>query len=163
MKKQKVLRVLSLTVWAALLIGVLAGCGGDKQEPKGELTAGQIAEKLAGLAAAQGLESAADYADVFYAQVDFEKVEDFEVLSPMMNVKASEIAVFRVKDETDGPEIQQALEQRAQDVRDSFEFYLEDQYEIAQKAEVRVKGPFVCLMIDENAADMAEEFEKMVK
>lgn len=160
MTKKKSLSAIVLAMLAALLLGMPAGCG--KQEPQ-DLTVGQIAEKLAGLAAAQGLESAADYADVFYAQVDFEKVEDFEVLSPMMNVKASEIAVFRVKDETDGPEIQQALEQRAQDVRDSFEFYLEDQYEIAQKAEVRVKGPFVCLMIDENAADMAEEFEKMVK
>lgn len=158
MTKKKSLSAIVLAMLAALLLGMPAGCG--KQEPQ-DLTVGQIAEKLAGLAAAQGLESAADYADVFYAQVDFEKVEDFEVLSPMMNVKASEIAVFRVKDETDGPEIQQALEQRAQDVRDSFEFYLEDQYEIAQKAEVRVKGPFVCLMIDENAADMAEEFEKM--
>lgn len=158
MTKKKSLSAIVLAMLAALLMGMPAGCG--KQEPQ-DLTVGQIAEKLAGLAAAQGLESAADYADVFYAQVDFEKVEDFEVLSPMMNVKASEIAVFRVKDETDGPEIQQALEQRAQDVRDSFEFYLEDQYEIAQKAEVRVKGPFVCLMIDENAADMAEEFEKM--
>lgn len=160
MTKKKSLSAIVLAMLAALLLGMPAGCG--KQEPQ-DLTVGQIAEKLAGLAAAQGLESAADYADVFYAQVDFEKVEDFEVLSPMMNVKASEIAVFRVKDETDGPEIQQALEQRAQDVRNSFEFYLEDQYEIAQKAEVRVKGPFVCLMIDENAADMAEEFEKMVK
>lgn len=158
MTKKKSLSAIVLAMLAALLLGMPAGCG--KQEPQ-DLTVGQIAEKLAGLAAAQGLESAADYADVFYAQVDFEKVEDFEVLSPMMNVKASEIAVFRVKDETDGPEIQQALEQRAQDVQGSFEFYLEDQYEIAQKAEVRVKGPFVCLMIDENAADMAEEFEKM--
>lgn len=158
MTKKKSLSAIVLAMLAALLLGMPAGCG--KQEPQ-DLTVGQIAEKLAGLAAAQGLESAADYADVFYAQVDFEKVEDFEVLSPMMNVKASEIAVFQVKDKDDAPEIQQALEQRAQDVRDSFEFYLEDQYEIAQKAEVRVKGPFVCLMIDENAADMAEEFEKM--
>ena len=150
MKKQKILRILSLTMLAVLLTGALAGCG--EQEPKEELTAGQIAEKLAALAEAQGLESAADYADVFYGQADFDKVEEFEVLSPMMNVKASEIAVFRAKDESDAPALQLALEQRAQDVQTSFEFYLEDQYEIAQNAIVRRKGAFVCLVIDENAS-----------
>ena len=112
MKKQKILRILSLAMLTVLLTGALAGCG--EQEPKEELSAGQIAEKLAVLAEAQGLESAADYADVFYGQADFDKVEEFEVLSPMMNVKASEIAVFRAKDESDAPALQQALEQRAQ-------------------------------------------------
>lgn len=160
MKKQKILRILSLAMLTVLLTGALAGCG--EQEPKEELTAGQIAEKLAALAEAQGLESAADYADVFYGQADFDKVEEFEVLSPMMNVKASEIAVFRAKDESDAPALQQALEQRAQDVQASFEFYLEDQYAIAQKAIVRRKGAFVCLVIDENASEIAEEFEKLV-
>ena len=55
MKKQKILRILSLTMLAVLLTGALAGCG--EQEPKEELTAGQIAEKLAALAEAQGLEA----------------------------------------------------------------------------------------------------------
>ena len=161
MKNRNLLRIVSLTMLAALLIGALAGCG-KEQGPKEELSASQVAEKLSELAAAQGLESAVDYADVFYG-ADFDKVEEFEVLSPMMNVKASEIAVFRVKDEKDGPEIQRALEQRAKDVQASFEFYLEDQYEIAKKAEIRSSGPFICLIIDENAAEMAEEFEEMMK
>ena len=56
MKKQKILRILSLAMLTVLLTGALAGCG--EQEPKEELSAGQIAEKLAVLAEAQGLEKA---------------------------------------------------------------------------------------------------------
>lgn len=156
MKKRKNLRLFALAAGLALLLA-LAGCGKEQKE---QLTAGQIAEKLAEQAAAQGLESAADYAEVFYG-MDFDKIEEFEVLSPMMNVKASEIAVFRLKDEDDAAQVQKALEQRAQDVQSSFELYLEDQYEIAKKAEIRVQGNTLCLIIDENAADLAAEFEKI--
>ena len=44
MKKQKILRILSLAMLTVLLTGALAGCG--EQEPKEELSAGQIAEML---------------------------------------------------------------------------------------------------------------------
>lgn len=156
MKKRKIFQLFALVMGAVLLLS-LTGCGKEQKE---QLTAGQIAEKLAEQAAAEGLQSAADYADVFYG-MDFDKVAEFEVLSPMMNVKASEIAVFRVKDEKDAAEIQKSLEQRASDVQASFELYLEDQYEIAKQAEIRVQGDTLCLIIDEKAADLAEEFEKI--
>ena len=160
MKKQ--IRVWSLVLAAALLLG-LAGCGKgqDKEQDKEQLTAEQIAEKLAEQAAFPDLQSAVDYMDVFYSQLDLDKVEQYEVLSPMMNVQASEIAVFQVKEEGDVEAVRQAVEQRAQDIQTSFEHYLEDQYEIAKQAEIKVKDKTICLIIDENAADLSALFDEI--
>ena len=97
----------------------------------------------------------------FYPTLDLSKMESYCVKGPMMNVKAGEVAVFQVKDSADVPAVKQVLQQRAADVAKSFENYLQDQYEIAQKAQVCTKGNYVALIIDGNAAALAQLFDSL--
>ena len=61
----------------------------------------------------------------------------------------------------DDAAVKQVLQQRAADVAKSFENYLQDQYEIAQKAQVCTKGNDVALIIDGNAAALAQLFDSL--
>lgn len=138
-------------------------------EPEPEPQPGKTAKEIADALLAQSAIGAGNVSDMgemglmsaFYPTLDLSKMESYCVKGPMMNVKAGEVAVFQVKDSADVPAVKQVLQQRAADVAKSFENYLQDQYEIAQKAQVCTKGNYVALIIDGNAAALAQLFDSL--
>ena len=138
-------------------------------EPEPKPQPGKTAKEIADALLAQSAIGAGNVSDMgelglmsaFYPTLDLSKMESYCVKGPMMNVKAGEVAVFQVKDSADVPAVKQVLQQRAADVAKSFENYLQDQYEIAQKAQVCTKGNYVALIIDGNAAALAQLFDSL--
>ncbi|RIX60651.1 DUF4358 domain-containing protein [Paenibacillus nanensis] len=90
-------------------------------------------------------------------------LEDYTIMTPLMNIKTNELAVLKVKDAKDLEAVQEGVKQRAADVQKVFETYLQDQYENAKNYKLVVKGSYVLFVISENADDMAAEFEALVK
>lgn len=90
-------------------------------------------------------------------------LEDYTIMTPLMNIKTNELAVLKVKDAKDLEAVQEGVKQRAADVQKIFETYLQDQYENAKNYKLVVKGSYVLFVISENADDMAAEFEALVK
>ena len=138
-------------------------------EPEPKPQPGKTAKEIADALLAQSAIGAGNVSDMgelglmsaFYPTLDLSKMESYCVKGPMMNVKAGEVAVFQVKDSADVPAVKQVLQQRAADVAKSFEHYLQDQYEFAQKAQVCTKGNYVALIIDGNAAALAQLFDSL--
>ena len=92
--------------------------------------------------------------DVFY--VDPEDTNSYFGQFAMVNVSSANVIVVEAKGEDQVASIQESLEKRKDDVCNSFEMYLPDQYEIAQNGKVITKGNYVALLIIENV-DRAEE------
>ncbi|WP_240644503.1 DUF4358 domain-containing protein [Paenibacillus paeoniae] len=90
-------------------------------------------------------------------------LEDYAIMSPLMNVKTNEVAVLKVKDAKDIATVEEAVKKRAADVQKQFETYLQDQYENAKNFQVVKKGDYVLFVISESADDIVAEFETLVK
>ena len=92
--------------------------------------------------------------------IDPEKLADYAIRIPMMNVKSNEIAILKVKDEADVPAVEEAVKQRAQIVQQQFETYLPDQYENAKNYKVVTKGNYVLFVISDQADELVTEYDR---
>ena len=99
-----------------------------------------------------------DVISEFYG-VDLSKLADKAVMMPMMNVKATEVAIFKLNDAADAAAFEEACRNRAESVAANFEFYLEDQYEAAKNPEIKTIGNYVVMIICEIAPDMMATVE----
>lgn len=86
-------------------------------------------------------------------------LEDFSVRIPMMNIKTNEIAIFKVKDANDIPDVEAAVKERAENVMKQFEHYLPDQYENAKNYKIVVKGNYVLFVISDRADELIKVYD----
>ncbi|MDQ0086894.1 hypothetical protein J2T12_000288 [Paenibacillus anaericanus] len=86
-------------------------------------------------------------------------LDQYTIMTPMMNIKTNEIAILKVKDAKDIPTVEEAVKQRATDIQKQFETYLPDQYENAKNYKLITKGNYVIFIISENADDIEKAFE----
>lgn len=78
-----------------------------------------------------------------------EKVEEFSVRVPMMNVTATELAAFKAASEDDVQTVVDGINQRVQELTTQWETYLPDQLELVQNHKLLVQGRYVFLIIGE--------------
>lgn len=91
--------------------------------------------------------------------IDAALLEQYTIMSPMMNIKTNEIAVFKVKDAKDIAAVEDGIKKRAGDVQKTFETYLQDQYEIAKNYKLVTKGNYIFFVISEDADKFVSEFD----
>ncbi|MDQ8739427.1 DUF4358 domain-containing protein [Paenibacillus sp. LHD-38] len=91
--------------------------------------------------------------------IDAALLEQYTIMSPMMNIKTNEIAVFKVKDAKDIAAVEDGIKKRAGDVQKTFETYLQDQYEIAKNYKLVTKGNYIFFVISEKADKFVSEFD----
>jgi len=155
MKKRIV--VIMLTV---ILGCMLTACSGKKEtavEP--ELSAKEMADKMVEKVEQPAqVELKADEVKTLY-HLDPEKLEEYAIRIPMMNVKTNEIAILKVKDAKDIPDVESAVKQRAEEVKKQFETYLPDQYENAKNYKLVTKGNYVLLVISDKSDELVKEYE----
>lgn len=91
--------------------------------------------------------------------IDPALLEEYTIMSPMMNIKTNEVAIFKVKDAKDAAAVEEGVEKRAADVQKTFETYLQDQYENAKNYKLVTKGNYVFFVISEQADKLVTEFD----
>lgn len=93
--------------------------------------------------------------------LDAALLDQYTIMTPMMNIKTNEVAIIKVKDAKDVPAVEEAIKKRAGDVQKQFETYLQDQYENAKNYKLVTKGKYVLFVISDSAeADkLVAEFE----
>ncbi|MDQ0059959.1 DUF4358 domain-containing protein [Paenibacillus harenae] len=98
-------------------------------------------------------------AQMYY--LDAALLDQYTIMTPMMNIKTNEVAIIKVKDAKDVPAVEEAIKKRAGDVQKQFETYLQDQYENAKNYKLVTKGKYVLFVISDSAeADkLVAEFE----
>ena len=115
-------------LFLATIIGalLLAGCsGGKSDQAEPGMTANEMVdEMLTQVEQPAMMELTTDQVKEIY-NIDPEMLEEYAIRIPMMNVKTNEIAILKVKNEADVPQVEQALKQRAENVQKQFETYLQ--------------------------------------
>lgn len=155
---KKLTMFLMLTIVGGLL---LAACSNDEpQVVEPTLSANEMVdEMLAKIEQPMMMELTDEQVQEVY-NIDPEKLADYAIRIPMMNVKSNEIAILKVKDVADVPAVEEAVKQRAQTVQQQFETYLPDQYENAKNYKVVTKGNYVLFVISDQADELVTEYDR---
>ncbi|WP_313892740.1 DUF4358 domain-containing protein [Psychrobacillus sp.] len=159
MKKRMVLLILTLVLGM-----VIAACSGDKSANiEAKLSAKEMIDQMMEKVEQPSLmELQPDEVKSLY-NIEPEKLEDFSIRIPMMNVKTNEIAILKVKDAKDVADVELAVKERAESVQKQFEHYLPDQYENAKNYKLITKGNYVLLIISDKPDELVEVYESFFK
>ena len=80
----------------------------------------------------------------------------------MMNVKSHTLYIAKVKDAADMDAVKTAFQTRKEQMEQSFERYLEDQYEIAKAGQIVTSGNWVMLVICEDSPKVVDRFNELM-
>lgn len=154
---KKLQMFLMVTILGGLL---LAGCSKDSSEAvEPELTTNEMMDKmLEEVEQPMLMELQADQVQDVY-NLDPEMLEEYSIRIPMMNVKSNEIAILKVKNTEDVPEVEEAVKQRVEIVKKQFETYLPDQYENAENYKLVTKGNYVLFVISAEADELVTIYD----
>jgi predicted small lipoprotein YifL len=154
-------KTLTLILAALTLVLALTGCAaGEKAPAVKDIPSADVYAALEGKYEYPSVMAMDDTLLADFYGVDPAKCTDYTVMMPMMNVKATEIAIFRLKDAADAPAFAEACAARAEAVAASFEFYLQDQYEVAKAPQIKTVGNYVLMIIFEEAEAMMKTVEE---
>lgn len=92
--------------------------------------------------------------------IDTELLASYSVNMPMMNIAATEISVFEVKDKANIDAVKAGIEKRQKALEEQWKSYLPEQLELVQNYKVAVKENLVLFVISEEANQIVENFEK---
>jgi len=139
---------------------VMTACSGGKSAIiESKLSAKEMADQIVKeFEQPAQIELQSDQVKEIY-NIDAEKLEDYSIRIPMMNVKTNEIAILKVKDAKDVADVELAVKQRAENVKKQFETYLPDQYENAKNYKLVTKGNYILLVISEAADEIVKVYD----
>ncbi|WP_332651251.1 DUF4358 domain-containing protein [Lysinibacillus sp. 54212] len=151
-----------LTMLLVAMVAIVVSACGQSEEKKTakyeepELSAKEMIDKMLDMVEQPALmELQPDQVKDFYT-LNTDKIEELSIRIPMMNIKTNEIAIFKVKDEKDVAEVEDAVKARAEAVQKQFETYLPDQYENAKNYKVVTKGKYVLFVISDQADEIVK-------
>ncbi|MEK4231063.1 DUF4358 domain-containing protein [Solibacillus sp. FSL H8-0538] len=141
---------------------VITGCSNDKSSTiEAKLPAKEMADQMVKeVEQPMLMELQPDQVKEFY-NIDPEMLDEYSIRIPMMNVKTNEIAILKVKNAEDIPDVESAVKQRAENVKKQFETYLPDQYENAKNYKLITKGNYVLLVISEEADALVKVYNSL--
>lgn len=79
------------------------------------------------------------------------------------NIKADEVAVFKVKDSKDIEGIKSKIGERMVQLGTGFKDYLPEQYSLIEKYTLDVKGNYVFLVVSKDGESIKAQFDKCFK
>jgi hypothetical protein len=91
--------------------------------------------------------------------IDILKLESYTIKIPMMNIRADEIAIIKVKNIDDIEYIKGKLKGRLTKIENTFEKYLPDQYELAKSPLIVSKGKYILMSISEKNDEIENIFK----
>jgi len=95
--------------------------------------------------------------------IDPSVLSSYVVSMPMMNVHATEIAVFELKDASGADAVKAGIEKRVQALSEQWKMYLPDQYELVQNYKIVEKGNYIIFVISDSADTIVSKFEAYVQ
>lgn len=91
--------------------------------------------------------------------IDIERLDDYIIKIPIMNIRTDEIAIVKVKNIRDVEYVKNKFRERVKMVQGTFEDYLQDQYELAKNPLIISKGRYVLMSISDRNDDIETIFK----
>lgn len=96
-------------------------------------------------------------------KLDPKNLDSYIAKIPLMNVKTDELTVIKTTSLADVKKVKEAILQRAENIKKSFENYLPDQYEKAVNNLIKSNGRYILFVIHEERNKAEEIFDNFFK
>lgn len=143
-----------------LLLGAVAGCSSSDQTSSKKPTVDEIVNRIRQSADIKGMRLADGQKLEKLYGIKTERLDGFALYLAPSNIKAEEIAVLKVKDPQDLPDIKKKVEARVAGQAAVFKDYLPEEYYLIEKHVLKTHGSYVLLVISRDAARIAGAFDK---
>ena len=91
--------------------------------------------------------------------IDVLKLENYVIKVPMMNIRADEIAIIKVKNMKDVEYVKNKLKIRLENIQNTFKGYLQDQYELAKNPLIISRGKYILMSVSDKNDDIETVFK----
>ncbi|MDD2376078.1 MAG: DUF4358 domain-containing protein [Clostridia bacterium] len=90
--------------------------------------------------------------------IDVLKLESYVIKIPIMNIRADEIAIIKVKNIRDIEYVKSKLKFRLRNIENTFERYLQDQFELVKNSLIISRGKYILMSISDRNDDIENTF-----
>lgn len=90
--------------------------------------------------------------------IDVLKLDSYVIKIPIMNIRADEIAIIKVKNIKDIEYVKNKLKVRLANIENIFEGYLQDQYELAKNPLIITRGKYILMSISDKNDEIESTF-----
>lgn len=146
----------------AIAIGILSGCSGGGRDYE-TLTAAEVGERIQQAASLSGMrqEDEEKLQKTYHIQAG--DVANFILYTALSNVKADELAVIKVKDESKAESVMDQIRKRIEAQTVKFKDYRPEEYYLIEKHVLKAQGPFVFFAVSKDAYHMERAFDDALK
>ena len=166
--KMKKFTALSLAL--ILVLSLFAGCSSKETASAKNPEVSEIVAKIDEVLAEKNggeenmiakMDGDDEMTSTFY-YLNTEDLESYSLKFPMINVKAEETFVAKVKDgKMDA--VKEGIEKRNADLVEQWKMYLPDQLELVEKSQIVVNGNYVLYVVSEHADAIVAAFNELTK
>lgn len=154
--------VLALVLAVAAFGMVMTGC--SSQAPEKDVPPAELFETVVNVAEMDKVFPVEDdIASQLYNDLDLSLLEAYSFNIPMINVKSAEITIVKVKDVKDVETVKAAMEVRHENVKQTWEHYLPDQYEQVMNGQIVVNGRYLMFIVAPDVEKRVEAFNNALK
>ncbi|KLU67423.1 hypothetical protein DEAC_c06350 [Desulfosporosinus acididurans] len=147
-----------------LLITVitLVGCGSSQTVAAKDPSAADIVQKVKQTVdiSKMRLADAAELKKLY--GINSDELSDFALYTASSNIKADELAIFKVKNSNDIQSIKDQIKKRINKQERNFGGYLPDETYLVQHNIVKAKGNFVILIISKDADKISSAIDQVL-
>ncbi|MEK4514442.1 DUF4358 domain-containing protein [Paenibacillus sp. FSL H8-0122] len=158
-KKIKYLVVLSALM---SLCGILLGCSSKKEGAK-DVPVHTIEERIKQAASMEGMKKGDKNRLKKLYQLNADEVEDFVLYTAESNVEANELAVIRVKQESQADSVKQKIMERIEAQKVKLKDYRPEQFYLVEKHILKVKGRYILFTVSKDAEQIESAFNEALK
>lgn len=141
-----------------VVISVLSGCSGKDDKTQEQLSATQLGKSIEQVVSLKEMKKADLNKLKKLYKIDADSVDDFILYTSTSNVKADELAVIKLKDESQVEGVKENIEQRIEAQKMKFKDYRPDEYFLVENHVLKTKGPFVFFAVSKEADQMEHAF-----
>ncbi|UNK21143.1 DUF4358 domain-containing protein [Paenibacillus sp. N3/727] len=142
-----------------VVFGVLTGCSGKDDKTPEQISAIQIGKSIEQVVSLKEMKKEDLNKLQKLYKIDANSVDDFILYTSTSNVKADELAVIKLKDESQVESVKEKIKQRIEAQKMKFKDYRPDEYFLVENHVLKTKGPFVFFAVSKEADSMERAFD----
>lgn len=161
--KQNIKNNLTIMFLASFIFFTFIGCSiFNKQEIKNP-SINEISEKIKQTTDMSNMKEGDSTKLKKLYDISPDDVEEFKLYTASSYLKADEIAIIKVKDSNNVPNIEDKISKRIEKQATSFKDYLPDEYFLVEKNVLKTNGNYILFIISKDSEKIEDVFDEFWK
>ncbi|OPA78681.1 hypothetical protein BVG16_12525 [Paenibacillus selenitireducens] len=140
-------------------IGVLSGCSGKDDKTAEKLSATQIGKRIEQAVNLKDMKEEDRNKLKKLYKIDTDSVEDFILYTSTSNVRADELAVIKLTEQSQADSVKEKIKLRIDAQKIKFKDYRPNEYFLVENHVLKTKGPFVFFAVSKEVDQMEHAFD----